>query len=139
MTDRHSEHHRAGRLTRANARAALGIFLVAFLALAVFRSGNLVSYAYDLPPGPMKEAVARGAETWDGWMEAAGAAGLTRAVVDAVDRAVHVRFGDDGEPDDGVVGEGYVDDALPDEAYSERDGSGDTPARDASTLEEDQQ
>lgn len=78
--------HRARRPqdTPANVRAGLVIFLTALAGLALFRSGDLVSVTYDLPPGEGSEAVVSVAETWDGWMQALGTAGLGEAIVETV-------------------------------------------------------
>ncbi|TFF27465.1 hypothetical protein E3C22_03125 [Jiella endophytica] len=78
--------HRARRPhdTAANVRAGLVIFLTAFAGLALFRSGDLVSVTYDLPPGESSEAVVSVAETWDGWMRALGTAELGEAIVETV-------------------------------------------------------
>lgn len=72
------------RDTAVNVRAGLVVFLATFAALAIFRSGDLVSTSYDLPPGETSEAVVAAAETWHGWMEAIGAAPLGEAVVETV-------------------------------------------------------
>ncbi|MBO0902429.1 hypothetical protein [Jiella sonneratiae] len=72
------------RATAANVAAGLVVYLFAFLGLAVFRSGDLVSTTYDLPPGAASETVIAAAETWNGWMEDLGTAGLGEEVVETV-------------------------------------------------------
>ena len=82
------------RTSRANARAVMGIFLLAFLALAVFRSATFVSYTYDLPESAATGVLVRAAERWNGWMEGLGAVAFSQRIVDLVDQATWVRFGD---------------------------------------------
>ncbi len=71
--------------TQSNVRAGLAIFLTALVALAIFRSADLVSLTYDLPPSETSEAVVAAAEAWNGWMEAIGAAGLSQSASDFVE------------------------------------------------------
>lgn len=98
------------RTSRANARAVMGIFLLAFLALAVFRSATFVSYTYDLPESAATGVVVRAAERWNGWMDALGAVAFSQGVVDLVDRATWLRF----ETDEAAVDEtAPTDEAVP--------------------------
>jgi hypothetical protein len=66
--------------TAANVRAALVVFAVALLLMAVFLSASLQGYAYDLPEGPVSERLVAAAEQWHLWMEEIGAAGIADSV-----------------------------------------------------------
>ncbi|ORE98977.1 hypothetical protein [Aurantimonas sp. 22II-16-19i] len=76
---------RLRRDTASNVGAGLSIFLTALVALAIFRSADLVSVTYDLPPGETSEAVIAAAEAWNGWMEAIGAAGVSQRATEIVE------------------------------------------------------
>ena len=58
----------------------LAIMLVTLLVLAMFRSSDLVTSAYDLPEHPYSERLVTMAETWHGWMEQAGPAGWSERI-----------------------------------------------------------
>ncbi len=94
-----------GRGTTANVRAGLLIFLTAFAGLALFRSGDLLSTTYDLPPGETSEAVIALAETWHGWMETIGTAQAGEAVVETVGALASGELFIRDETDEGVDNE----------------------------------
>jgi hypothetical protein len=60
------------------------IQILALLTLAVFRSDELLSYTYDLPPNGYTQPLVAAAEEWHRAMEAAGAASLTENVLDFI-------------------------------------------------------
>ncbi|MEN0039939.1 MAG: hypothetical protein AAF764_01250 [Pseudomonadota bacterium] len=63
----------------------LAIFLAGLLALVVFQSSAMVTTSYDLPENAMSERIVMAAETWHGWMEAMGTAGVTEAISDTLE------------------------------------------------------
>ena len=66
----------------------LAILLSGLLVLSLFQSAALVTLAYDLPPGGSSETIVALAETWHGWVSAAGFAGVTEWVSEMV-LAIH--------------------------------------------------
>ena len=77
---------------KANVRAALGAFFLAAVIMAAFLSPSLQSYAYDLPVNAVTETIVSAVDTWHGWMEATGMAGLAQAVTDFVAELHDKRF-----------------------------------------------
>lgn len=80
--------------TAANVRAALVVFALATLIMAAFLSSGLQSYVYDLPVNDVTETVVAVVDTWHGWMEAVGMAGLAHAIADCVAALHDARFGE---------------------------------------------
>ncbi|EFL87990.1 hypothetical protein [Ahrensia sp. R2A130] len=62
------------------ATRCLAIFLFGLLTLATFQSSAIVTTTYDLPESEMNERVVLLAETWHGWMQELGLAGITEAI-----------------------------------------------------------
>jgi len=63
-------------------------FCGTLIVLAAFQSGSMVSLSYDLPQSVWAEQVVSAAETWHGWMQAIGLAGITEVVSNWVE-ALH--------------------------------------------------
>ena len=124
----HPMRERAGN-TAANVRRGLAIFVVSLGVLALFRSASFVSYAYDLPEGPIGSRVAVIAETWNEWMEALGPAQVTAAAEAAMERLAAPDDEDDLDSDDA---DGENDGAFDDDddggpVDADEDGSVDGP------------
>ena len=63
----------------------MGLYFCAVLfALALFQSSSLVTLSYDLEPGPTSEKIIVACETWHGWMQTIGTAGITEYLTDQV-------------------------------------------------------
>jgi len=60
--------------TRSIVKMAVVIQLFALAILATFRSGELLSYTYDLPTNVVSEKIVIAAEGWNGLMESVGTA-----------------------------------------------------------------
>ena len=66
-------------------KQVLGLMLFALLVLAMLQSAALVTSTYDLPSNNWTIPLIQAAETWHGWMETTGFAGLTETIAEEVE------------------------------------------------------
>lgn len=58
----------------------LATFILSAILLAMFNSGSLQMWSYDLEPGPVADEISLAADAWNGWMIDLGSAGMTESV-----------------------------------------------------------
>ena len=77
----------AANIERGRASYVFAFFIGILIILAAFQSSALVSLSYDLPQSNWAERAVAVTETWHGWMQAIGVAGITEVVSAWIEKA----------------------------------------------------